>query len=141
MNRNTGAVIELELAGLAEPEWLAGQGAPLTVSFAAEMVRFDGAQLQFLTAGSVVRTVPLSNVAALTWRTALVRNQPVSSSHRNAGTSWSEEEREQLRSEVLGDLSWSEVSRRHERSVSAVRAEAVRQRLVDDTGRRLDQDE
>jgi hypothetical protein len=139
MNRNVGTVIELELAGLAEPEWLTPQGAPLTVSFAAEAVRFEGSQLQFLTAGSVVRTVPLDNVAALTWRTAPARGQSAASAPRNAGLSWSDEEREQLRAEVLGDLAWSEIGRRHERSVTAVRAEAVRQRLVDDVGRRLDQ--
>lgn len=139
MNRNAGTVIELELAALAEPEWLAAQGAPLTVSFAAETVRFEGAELQFFTAGAVVRTVPLSNVAALTWRTAVVRGQPATSTYRNAGTVWSEQEREQLRAEVLTDLPWSDISQRHERSVTAVRAEAVRQRLVDDVGRRLDQ--
>jgi hypothetical protein len=141
MNRNVGTVVELELAGLEEPEWLAAQGAPLTVSFAAETVRFEGAELQFLTAGAVVRTVPLSKVAALTWRPTPVRGQPANSSHRNAGMSWSEEERDQLRAEVLGDLAWSEISQRHERSVTAVRAEAVRQRLVDDVGRRLDRDD
>jgi len=141
MIRNIGAVIELELAALAEPEWLAGQGAPLTVSFAAEAVRFEGSQLQFFSSGAVVRTVPLDNVAALTWRAALTRGQPANSTHRNAGMPWSEPEREQLRAEVLGDLAWSEISRRHERSVTAIRAEAVRQRLVDDTGRRLDQND
>lgn len=138
MNRNTGTVIELELAGLEEPDWLAAEGAPLMVSFTAEAVRFAGSQLQFVTGGAVVRTVPLNNVAALTWRSAAARAQQLSSSPRNAGMSWSEEEREQLRAEVLGDLAWSEIGRRHERSVSAVRAEAVRQRLVDDMGRRLD---
>ncbi|HEV2640098.1 MAG TPA: hypothetical protein VGX23_33500 [Actinocrinis sp.] len=138
MNRNTGTVIELELAGLEEPEWLAAQGAPLMVSFTAEAVRFEGAQLQFVTGGAVVRTVPLNNVAAFTWRSAGPRGPQSATSPRNAGTSWSEEEREQLRAEVLGDLTWSEVGRRHERTVSAVRAEAVRQQLVDETGRRLD---
>lgn len=141
MNRNAGTVIELELAGVEGPEWLAAQGAPMTVSFAAEAVRFDGKQLQFVTAGEVVRTVPVDNVAALTWRATSARAQAASGSPRNAGMSWSEEEREQLRAEVLSDLPWSDVGRRHERSVTAVRAEAVRQRLVDDLGRRLDQGE
>jgi hypothetical protein len=141
MSRISGTVVELELAGVEGPEWLAARGAPLTVSFTAEAVRFEGAQLQFVTGGAVVRTVPLDNVATLTWRTPAARAQQASGSPRNAGMSWSEEEREQLRAEVLSDLPWSEVSKRHERSVTAVRAEAVRQRLVDDVGRRLDQGE
>src|ERR1700722_6959967 len=127
MNRNAVTVVELELAGLAEPEWLTPQGAPLTVSFAAEGVRFEGAELQFLAAGSVVRTVPVGNVAGLTWRTMPARGRAAGSAPRNAGMSWSEEERQELRAEVLSDLPWSEIGRRHERAVSAVRAEAGRQ--------------
>jgi hypothetical protein len=52
---------------------------------------------------------------------------------------WTEEERARLTAEVLGDLSWIEISHRHERSISAVRREAVRMRLVDELGRRLDE--
>src|SRR5581483_1686239 len=59
--------------------------------------------------------------------------------HRNAGVVWTEEERARLTAEVLGDLSWIEISHRHERSISAVRREAVRMRLVDELGRRLDE--
>lgn len=131
-------VIELELAAAAGPGWLGAGGGPLTVALAAETVRFDGAELQFLTGESVVRTVPRADVVSLTWRPSAPRGRPKSPAHRNAGALWLDTEREQLRAEVLGDLSWTEISHRHERTVTAVRREAVRLRLVDELGRRLD---
>jgi hypothetical protein len=120
--------IELELAANAGPAWLAVEGAPVTVSFPAEAVRFEGEELRFLTGGDVVRTVPRSEVAALSWR-APARGRP--GEPRNAGSPWTDEEREQLTAEVHGALSWAEMGRRHERSVSAVRLEATRLGLID----------
>lgn len=35
-------------------------------------------------------------------------------------------------------MTWTEISRLHERSIGAVRREAVRMRLVDELGRRID---
>ena len=118
--------IEVELAADSGPAWLCAEGAPVTVSFCAEAVRFEGEQLCFLTNGAVVRTVPRSDVAALSWRAA-ARGRP-----GNAGTPWTDEERAQLTAEVHGGLTWSEIGRRHERSVAAVRLEAVRLELVEE---------
>jgi hypothetical protein len=115
--------IELELAANAGPAWLAVEGAPVTVSFPAESVRFEGEELRFLTGGTVVRTVPRTEVAALSWR-GTARARP--GEPRNAGTPWTGEEREQLTAEVHGELSWAEIGRRHERTVAAVRLEAVK---------------
>jgi hypothetical protein len=136
-HRGDPAVVELELSGTAGPGWLGGAGTPLTVSFTAESVRFEGEDLKFLTGSELVRTVPGADVAALTWRGNPPRGRPQSGAPRNAGASWTDPERECLRAEVLGDLSWTEISRRHERSVTAVRAEAVKLRLVDELGRPL----
>jgi hypothetical protein len=156
-------VVELEVRPSAGPAWLgefgygeasgaeAGHGyshghhqalspgsATLTVRLAAESVRFDGPQLLFLSGDDVVRSVPRADVASLTWRAPEPRKRPPNTRHPNAGALWTEEEREQLTAEVLGDLSWLEISRRHGRSVTAVRREAVKARLVDELGRRLD---
>lgn len=130
------SVIELEIAPTAGPGWLATGAAPVTVSLVAETVRLDNTHLYFLTGGTVVRSVPREDVAAITWRGHPPRRRPPG--YRNVGALWTDEERAQLAAEVLGDLSWTEISRRHERSVSAVRREAVRLRLVDELGRRLD---
>jgi len=130
------SVIELEIAPTAGPGWLATGAAPVTVSLVAETVRLDDTHLYFLTGGAVVRSVPRKDVAAITWRGHPPRRRPPG--YRNVGALWTDEERAQLAAEVLGDLSWTEISRRHERSVSAVRREAVRLRLVDELGRRLD---
>lgn len=135
--RGTASVIELEIAPEAGPGWLGSGGEPVTVSLTAETVRFDGPQLHFVTGNTVVRTVPRSEVAALTWRGSPPRGR-APGPYRNAGVIWTEEERARLTAEVLGDLSWIEIGHRHERSVSAVRREAVRMRLVDEIGRRLD---
>jgi hypothetical protein len=121
--------IELELAVNSGPAWLSMGNAPVTVSFSAEAVRFEGEELCFLTNGSVVRTVPRSDVAALSWR-APARGRP--GEPRNARTAWSDEEREQLTAEVHGELSWAEIGRRHERSVVAVRMEAEKLGLVEE---------
>jgi hypothetical protein len=120
--------IELELAADAGPAWLAVEGAPVTVSFPAEGVRFEGEELCFLTGGSVVRTVPRNEVAALSWRpTARTRTgEP-----RNAGQPWTAEEREQLTAEVHAELTWAEIGRRHERSVAAVKLEAEKLELIE----------
>jgi hypothetical protein len=120
--------IELELAADAGPAWLAVEGAPVTVSFPAESVRFEGDELCFLTGGNVVRTVPRNEVAALSWRAA-VRGRP--GEPRNAGQPWTEEEREQLTAEVHADLTWAEIGRRHERSVAAVKLEAEKLELIE----------
>ena len=120
--------IELELAADAGPAWLAVEGVPVTVSFPAEGVRFEGEELCFLTGGNVVRTVPRSEVAALSWRAA-VRARP--GEPRNAGQPWTEEEREQLTAEVHADMSWAEIGRRHERSIMAVKLEAARLELIE----------
>ena len=120
--------IELELAAHCGPAWLSGDGAPVTVSFCAEAVRFEGEELCFLTNGSVVRTVPRSEVAGLSWR-AGARARP--GEPKNAGRHWTDEEREQLTAEVHGELSWAEIARRHERSTAGVRLEAQRLGLVE----------
>ena len=120
--------IELELAANAGPAWLAEEGAPVTVSFAAESVRFEGEELCFLTGGNVVRTVPRSEVAALSWRPAA---RPRPGEPRNAGAPWTDEEREQLTAEVHGEMSWAEIGRRHERTVAAMRLEAVKLGLIE----------
>jgi hypothetical protein len=138
-HRTDPAVVELELAATAGPGWLGGAGTPLTVSFPAETVRFAGDDLQFLTGPDLVRTVPRNDVAALHWRGGPPRGRPQPGAPRNAGAAWTDPEREQLRAEVLGGLSWTETGRRHERSVAAVRAEAVKLRLVDELGRPLEE--
>jgi hypothetical protein len=120
--------IELELAANAGPAWLAVEGAPVTVSFPAEAVRFEGEELWFVTGGSVVRTVPRNEVAALTWRGA-VRARP--GEPRNAGQPWTDEERDQLTAEVTEQMTWAEIGRRHERSVAAVRLEAAKLELIE----------
>lgn len=120
--------IEVELSANSGPAWLSVAGAPVTVSFPAEAVRFEGEQLCFLTGGNVVRTVPRSDVAALSWRAA-ARGRP--GEPRNAGVHWTEEEREQLAAEVHGGMSWAEIGRRHERSAAAVRLEAEKLELVE----------
>jgi hypothetical protein len=120
--------IELELAADAGPAWLAVAGAPVTVSFPAEGVRFEGDELCFLTGGSVVRTVPRNEVAALSWRPA---TRARSGEPRNAGQPWTDEERDQLTAEVHGDLTWAEIGRRHERSVVAVKLEAEKLGLIE----------
>jgi hypothetical protein len=130
------SIIELEIAPTAGPGWLATGAAPVTVSLTAETVRLDSTHLHFLTGDTVVRTVPREDVAAITWRGYPPRRRPPG--YRNVGALWTDEERTVLTAEVLGDLTWTEISRRHERSVSAVRREAVRLRLVDELGRRLD---
>lgn len=135
--RGTASVIELEIAAESGPGWLGSGGEPVTVSLTAETVRFEGSQLHFVTGNTVVRTVPRAEVAALTWRGSPPRGR-APGPYRNAGVVWTEEERARLTAEVLGDLTWIEISHRHERSVSAVRREAVRMRLVDELGRRLD---
>lgn len=135
--RGTASVIELEIAAEAGPGWLGSGGEPVTVSLTAETVRFDGSQLHFVTGNTVVRTVPQSEVAALTWRGSPPRGR-APGPYPNAGVIWTEEERARLTAEVLGDLSWIEIGHRHGRSISAVRREAVRLRLVDEIGRRLD---
>ncbi len=136
--RGTASVIELEIAAEAGPGWLGGGAEPVTVNLTAETVRFEGPNLHFITGNTVVRTVPRAEVTALTWRGSPPRGRG-SGPHRNAGVLWTEEERARLTAEVLGDLSWIEISHRHERSISAVRREAVRMRLVDELGRRLDE--
>jgi hypothetical protein len=130
------SIIELEIAPTAGPGWLGSGAAPVTVSLTAETVRLDGTSLHFLTGDTVVRTVPREDVAAMTWKGHPPRRRPLG--FRNVGALWTDEERERLVTEVLSDLSWTEISKRHERSVSAVRREAVRLRLVDELGRRLD---
>jgi hypothetical protein len=120
--------IELELAADAGPAWLAVEGAPVTVSFPAEGVRFEGDALCFLTGGSVVRIVPRNEVAALSWRPA---TRTRSGEPRNAGQPWTDEERDQLTAEVHGDLTWAEIGRRHERSVAAVKLEAEKLELIE----------
>ncbi|MBS2963622.1 hypothetical protein KGA66_11225 [Actinocrinis puniceicyclus] len=136
--RGTASVIELEIAAEAGPGWLGCGAEPVTVHLTAETVRFEGPNLHFITGNTVVRTVPRAEVTALTWRGSAPRGRG-SGPHRNAGVLWTEEERGRLTAEVLGDLSWIEISHRHERSISAVRREAVRMRLVDELGRRLDE--
>ena len=135
--RGTASIIELEIATESGPGWLGSGAEPVTVSLTAETVRFDGTQLHFVTGNTVVRSVPRAEVTALTWRGSPPRGR-APGPHRNAGVVWTEEERARLTAEVLGDLSWIEISHRHERTVSAVRREAVRMRLVDELGRRLD---
>jgi hypothetical protein len=120
--------IELELAANAGPAWLAVEGAPVTVSFPAEAVRFEGDELWFVTGGSVVRTVPRNEVAALSWRGG-VRARP--GEPRNAGQPWTDEERDQLTAEVNEQMTWAEIGRRHERSVAAVRLEAAKLELIE----------
>jgi hypothetical protein len=120
--------IEVELAANSGPAWLAEEGAPVTVSFSAEAVRFEGDELCFVTGGSVVRTVPRSEVAALSWRGG-GRGRP--GEPRNAGQSWTDEERDQLTAEVQAELTWAEIGRRHERSVAAVRLEAAKLELIE----------
>lgn len=132
------SVIELEIAAEAGPGWLGSGAEPVTVSLIAETVRFEGTHLHFVTGNTVVRSVPRAEVTALTWRGSPPRGRG-SGPYRNAGVVWTEEERARLTAEVLGDLSWIEISHRHERSISAVRREAVRMRLVDELGRRLDE--
>ena len=122
--------IELELAANSGPAWLAVEGVPVTVSFPAEAVRFEGEELCFVTGGSVVRTVPRNEVAALSWR-ATVRAKPGPQPPRNAGASWTDEEREQLIAEVHADMTWAEIGRRHERSVAGVRLEAEKLGLLE----------
>jgi hypothetical protein len=136
--RAAASVIELEIAAEAGPGWLGSGAEPVTVSLVAETVRFEGAHLHFVTGNTVVRSVPRAEVTALTWRGSPPRGRG-SGPYRNAGVVWTEEERARLTAEVLGDLSWIEISHRHERSISAVRREAVRMRLVDELGRRLDE--
>jgi hypothetical protein len=104
------------------------EGAPVTVSFPAEAVRFEGDELCFVTGGTVVRTVPRNEVAALTWRPT-VRGKPVAP--RNAGAPWTDEEREQLMAEIHAGMSWAEIGRRHERSVAGVRLEAEKLGLIE----------
>jgi hypothetical protein len=130
------SIIELEIAPTAGPGWLGTGAAPVTVSLTAETVRLDGTHLHFLTGDKVVRTVPREDVAAMTWKGHPPRRRPPG--YRNVGALWTDEEREQLTSEVISDMTWTEISRRHERSTGAVRREAVRLRLVDELGRRLD---
>ena len=120
--------IELELAASAGPAWLAVEGAPVTVSFPAEAVRFEGEELWFVTGGSVVRTVPRNEVAALSWRGA-ARARP--GEPRNAGQPWTDEERDQLTAEVSEQMTWAEIGRRHERSVAAVKLEAAKLELIE----------
>jgi hypothetical protein len=136
--RSSLSVIELEIAAESGPGWLGSGAEPVTVSLTAETVRFEGDRLHFVIGGAIVRTVPRGEVAALTWRGSPPRGR-APGPHRNAGAVWSEQERARLTAEVLGDLSWIEISHRHERTVSAVRREAVRMRLVDELGRRLDE--
>ena len=120
--------IELELAANSGPAWLSVAGAPVTVSFPAEAVRFEGEELWFVTGGSVVRTVPRNEVAALSWRGG-VRGRP--GEPRNAGQPWTDEERDQLTAEVTEQMTGAEIGRRHERSVAAVRLEAAKLELVE----------
>jgi len=136
--RATASVIELEIATESGPGWLGSGAEPVTVSLTAETVRFVDSELHFITGNTVVRSVPRSEVTALTWRGSPPRGRG-NGTHRNSGVIWTEEERARLTAEVLGDLSWIEISNRHERSISAVRREAVRMRLVDEIGRRLDE--
>jgi hypothetical protein len=136
--RATASVIDLEIAAESGPGWLGSGAEPVTVSLTAETVRFVGAELHFITGNTVVRSVPRSEVTALTWRGSPPRTRG-NGLYRNSGVIWTEEERARLTAEVLGDLSWIEISHRHERSISAVRREAVRMRLVDEIGRRLDE--
>jgi hypothetical protein len=136
--RGNASVIELEIAAESGPGWLGCGAEPVTVNLTAETVRFEGPDLHFITGDTVVRTVPRAQVTALTWRGSPPRGRG-GGPHRNAGVLWSDEERARLTAEVLGDLSWIEISHRHERSISAVRREAVRMRLVDELGRRLDE--
>jgi hypothetical protein len=136
--RGAASVIELEIATESGPGWLGSGAEPVTVSLTAETVRFEGAHLHFVTGNTVVRSVPRAEVTALTWRGSPPRGRG-RGPYRNSGVIWTEEERARLTAAVLGDLSWIEISHRHERSVSAVRREAVRMRLVDELGRRLDE--
>ena len=136
--RAAASVIELEIAAESGPGWLGTGAEPVTVSLTAETVRFVGPELHFITGNTVVRSVPRAEVTALTWRGNPRRGRN-SGPHRNSGVLWTEEERARLTAEVLGDLSWIEISHRHERTISAVRREAVRMRLVDEIGRRLDE--
>jgi hypothetical protein len=122
--------IELELAANSGPTWLSEEGVPVTVSFPAEGVRFEGEVLRFLTGGNVVRTVPRNEVAALNWR-AMARGKP--GEPRNAGQAWTNEERTQLTAEVHAEMTWAEIARRHERSVSGVRMEAEKLGLVEES--------
>ncbi len=135
--QRAASIIDLELAAESGPGWLGSGAEPVTVSLIAESVRFEGAELQFMTGNSVVRTVPRAEVAALTWRGSPPRHKSAGP-HRNAGAVWTEEERARLTAEVLGNLTWLEISQRHGRTSSAVRREAVQLRLVDELGRRLD---
>jgi hypothetical protein len=132
------SVIELEIAAESGPGWLGTGAEPVTVSLTAESVRFIDDELHFVTGNTIVRSVPRSEVTALTWRGSPPRGR-AKGPYRNSGTLWTEEERARLTAEVLSDLSWLEISRRHERSISAVRREAVQLRLVDEIGRRLDE--
>ena len=97
--RGTASVIELEIATEAGPGWLGSGGEPVTVSLTAESVRFDGSQLHFVTGNTVVRTVPRSEVTALTWRGSPPRGR-APGPYRNAGLIWTEEERARLTAEV-----------------------------------------
>lgn len=145
--------IEIEIKASAGPSWLGAPPDPggrvggrteqactarLTVRLAAQTVRFDGPELLFLSGERIVRSVPRADIASLTWQPADPRRRPAGAKHPNAGAFWDDEERSRLTEEVLGDLSWSEISRRHGRTVTAVRREAVKARLVDELGRRLD---
>ena len=120
--------IELELAANSGPAWLAEEGVPVTVSFPAEAVRFEGDELCFVTGGNIVRTVPRNEVAAPSWRGG-ARGRP--GEPRNAGQSWTDEERDQLTAEVDAQLTWAEIGRRHERSVAAVKLEAAKLELIE----------
>ena len=120
--------IELELAANSGPAWLAEECVPVTVSFPAEAVRFEGDELCFVTGGNIVRTVPRNEVAALSWRGG-ARGRP--GEPRNAGQSWTDEERDQLTAEVDAQLTWAEIGRRHERSVAAVKLEAAKLELIE----------
>jgi hypothetical protein len=121
--------IELELAANSGPAWLAEEGTPVTVSFSAEAVRFEGDELRFVTGDSVVRTVPRNDVAALSWRGTAVRSRP--GEPRNAGQPWTDEERDQLSAEVHGQMTWAEIARRHGRSAAAVKLEAEKLELIE----------
>ncbi|MGH6654052.1 MAG: hypothetical protein ACRDVE_02470 [Actinocrinis sp.] len=133
----TASVIELELAAEAGPGWLGSGAEPVTVNLIAESVRFEGGELQFMTGNAVVRRVPRAEVTALTWRGSPPRGK-ATGPHRNAGAVWTDDERARLTAEVLGNLTWLDISHRHGRTTSAVRREAVQLRLVDELGRRLD---
>src|SRR5258708_5650705 len=102
-SRATASVIELEIAAESGPGWLGSGAEPVTVSLTAETVRFVGPELHFVTGNTVVRSVPRSEVTALTWRGSPPRGRG-NGPHRNSGVIWSEEERARLTAEVLGDL-------------------------------------